>query len=320
MTSFIQSRTCITVAAVSLAYIGVLWADNVRTETSFVRIQKDADGRPQQMQTAIVRYRPKDSHKGVVVDLISAVHLGERSYYESLNKRFQQYDVVLYELVAPENRNVPAVTGRRASGPWSLFQQQPKSLLGLESQLDHIDYTRKNFVHADMSPREMSAMMRRRGDDEVTVALSVLVDMLRKQNRARLKDQQNPAGEEEAMSELLGFLGDPVQLRRVLAEEFSDSEQLGQGLGETLNRMLIRDRNQKALRVLQTEMAKGRKRIAIFYGAAHMLDFEARLHADFGLEPAGQEWLSAWDLTASTPVVRHGLQPLLELFKQLSRR
>ncbi len=28
-------------------------------------------------------------------------HIGEKEYYEALNKRFEGYDVVLYELVAP---------------------------------------------------------------------------------------------------------------------------------------------------------------------------------------------------------------------------
>ena len=60
--------------------------------------------------------------------------------------------------------------------------------------------------------------------------------------------------------------------------------------------MLIDDRNAAAMQVFQTELAKGTKRIAIFYGAAHMPDFECRLRKDFGLKPKGQQWLTAWDL------------------------
>ena len=46
----------------------------------------------------------------------------------------------------------------------------------------------------------------------------------------------------------------------------------------------------------QTELANGRKRIAIFYGAGHMADFEKRLVSDFGLKRDRVEWLPAWNL------------------------
>ena len=34
-----------------------------------------------------------------------------------------------------------------------------QSVLGLEFQLEHIDYTKKNFKHADMSPAEFAESM-----------------------------------------------------------------------------------------------------------------------------------------------------------------
>ena len=37
-----------------------------------------------------------------------------------------------------------------------------KSLLGLQFQLDCIDYARKNMVHADMTPEEFDATMKSR--------------------------------------------------------------------------------------------------------------------------------------------------------------
>ena len=43
-------------------------------------------------------------------------------------------------------------------------------------------------------------------------------------------------------------------------------------------------------------IAAGRRRIAIFYGAAHMDDFDQRLQEDFGLQPRETVWLEAWDL------------------------
>src|SRR6476620_8096225 len=68
-----------------------------KTTASFLRLTRDAHDEPLAMQTAIVRYVPKDGddRKGLVVDLIGAVHIGEKSYYDALNKEFEKYDVLL---------------------------------------------------------------------------------------------------------------------------------------------------------------------------------------------------------------------------------
>lgn len=55
-------------------------------------------------------------------------------------------------------------------------------------------------------------------------------------------------------------------------------------------------RNQKALSVLGQELKRGHRKIAIFYGAAHMLDMEKRLVRDYGVQFSGQAWVPAWDL------------------------
>jgi hypothetical protein len=72
------------------------------------------------------------------------------------------------------------------------------------------------------------------------------------------------------------------------------------GLGKTLTTLLVVDRNKAALQVLKKEIAKGHKKIAIFYGAAHMPDFQKRLADDFGLRRDSEEWLQAWDLRLRT--------------------
>jgi len=52
------------------------------------------------MQQAMVRYATRDASKGkegVSVDLVSVIHIGDREFYQGLNKRFEGYDVVLWE-------------------------------------------------------------------------------------------------------------------------------------------------------------------------------------------------------------------------------
>jgi len=68
---------------------------------------------------------------------------------------------------------------------------------------------------------------------------------------------------------------------------------------------LITDRNAAALDVLRARIEAGDTRLAIFYGAAHMDDFDERLRQDFGLQPRDAVWLEAWDLRDPAPAAAH---------------
>ncbi len=122
-----------------------------KSDGTFLRVVRTDKGQPVAMETSIARYVPKNGDSGVVVELVSAVHVGERDYYAALNKAFEGYDVVLYELVAPEGTRVPKGGGKSKSVVSGL-QNSLKDLLDLEFQLNEVEYTRDNFVHADMSP------------------------------------------------------------------------------------------------------------------------------------------------------------------------
>ena len=50
-----------------------------------------------ELQTSIISF--SDS-LGTKLDLVSAVHLGDKEYYEQLNEEFRNKDIVLYELIA----------------------------------------------------------------------------------------------------------------------------------------------------------------------------------------------------------------------------
>ncbi len=87
-----------------------------------------------------------------------------------------------------------------------------------------------------------------------------------------------------------------LALKRILAEQFEDSEGSLMALEGPAGSTLISGRNQVALEVLRKEIAAGKAKIAIFYGAAHMPDFQTRLRAEFGLVPVSTRWLVAWNL------------------------
>jgi hypothetical protein len=267
----------------------------------FIRVERDAKGAPTALETAIVRFVPEKGTDGVTVDLVAAVHIGDKAYYRALNKQFEEYDVVLYELVAAPGTRIPKGGKREGGNPLALVQQLMTGMFQLESQTERIDYTKKNFVHADLSPDQMLEKMRERGDDPFTIALSAVADMLRQQNLQQDKKPEGKAAKpgkgapDLDIASLLLDADGPLKMKRLLAENLGNPGAIT-GFGPTLNTLLIVDRNQAALKVLQKEIAGGKKKIAIFYGAAHMPDFEKHLKEDFGLKRQSEKWLTAWDL------------------------
>ena len=73
--------------------------------------------------------------------------------------------------------------------------------------------------------------------------------------------------------------------------------------------VIIHGRNEKCLRVLQEQLALGKKKLGVFYGAAHMEHMEHRLVEDLGWERVREEWVLAWDCTYATwPKQERGLK------------
>ena len=87
------------------------------------------------------------------------------------------------------------------------------------------------------------------------------------------------------------------RLKRIMAEQFQDMEAATSVLDGPDGSTILTERNKAALGVLKSELAKGKKKIAIFYGAAHLADMEERLIAEFGLKRTGATWVTAWDLS-----------------------
>jgi hypothetical protein len=261
----------------------------------FMRIVRDASGEPLAMETSIVSYKPKgDDRKGLVVDLIGAVHVGDGAYYDKLNKAFDEYDVVLYELVAPEGTKIPKGGRKEGEGgahPVSAIQQAMKDMLELDFQLEKVDYTKKNFVHADMSPDEFSKSMDDRGESFLQLYFRMVGASIAQQSGKK-------GGSSDA--EILFALFSPdraFKLKRVMAEQFENLGGVTNALEGPKGSTIIGERNRKAFEVLKKEIAAGKKKIGVFYGAGHMPDMEKRLAKDFELHPGGEvKWIEAWDL------------------------
>jgi hypothetical protein len=90
----------------------------------------------------------------------------------------------------------------------------------------------------------------------------------------------------------------PLLLKKILAQQLADTEEILTSFGGEEGSVLITDRNAAALKVLRREIGAGKKHLAIFYGAGHLADMDERLREDFGLKPVEITWLTAWDLAA----------------------
>ena len=262
-----------------------------KDKTTFLRIKKDKQQTPVSLQLANVRYIPKSGIPAdMYVDLISAVHIADKSYYENLNKIFKNYDVVLYELVAPEGTRVGESAASEGKSILSLFQQGMKNVLGLTFQLDEVDYSAKNFVHADISPDEFVKSMEENGESFFSMFMKMWI--------AGIKQQAtNPNAVTDADLLLALFSENREKnLKIIAAQQFLEMETVMDALEGNNGSTIVTTRNLKALKVLRREIEKGNKKIAIFYGAAHMPEMEEVLMREFKLKKAQVNWVDAWDL------------------------
>ncbi len=263
-----------------------------RPNSDFIRVQRGSDG-PHSMELAVLSFR---SPEGAVVDLVGAVHIGDASYYKTLNQQFKNYQAVLYELVAESDgplRPIP-IAGQEPDNALSTMQVGMRKMLGLHFQLDDVDYNPPNFVHADISPDEFQKSMKKRGETFQQAFLRIMKSSLADES------QIDPADLEELDLMGLIFSGpsprDQVVLRRILASSFEDLDKLNAALGGEQGSTLINVRNLKALNVMQREIKAGKKKLAIFYGVAHLPDMAAQLEKKRGFHYVSSRWIPAWNL------------------------
>ncbi len=264
----------------------------------WVRLRRDAKNKPIALEVAVVRYvTAEHANKAPAkvpeyVDLVGAIHVGDRSYYQELNRRFRKYDALLYELVAPEGTVVERGRGTSNAHPLGAMQNGMKSMLELEHQLEKVDYTRPNFVHADLSPSEFSKSMKDKNEGFFQLYCRMM-------GQAMAQQSQQAAQGESADVDIFAALfakDRPRKLKIALAKQFASLESMLSGISGPDGSTLITERNKRALAVLRQQQAAGKHKIGIFYGAGHLTDMHERLVEEFGLQPIGTVWLEAWDL------------------------
>lgn len=255
--------------------------------SDFLRFVEDGGGG--RLETADMVFV---NDKGVIVRLVSAVHIGEKSYFKSIDESFKARDAVLYEMIKPRDTDPPGPGERSGSGV-SDFQRMLKDSLNLSFQLDEIDYSRPNFVHADLDAETFAQKQQERGESMMTLML-----------QAMMKSMANPpAGAmgqdlEQTLEDAIRVICRPDgerQIKLFLARNMTGFENDALGLDGPGGSVILTERNKAAIEALEQSLQAGKRDIAIFYGAAHMPDLSRRLQ-QLGFKPVATEWRMAWDL------------------------
>jgi hypothetical protein len=246
----------------------------------FIRVDEDATAA--RLQTAVTRYEKGDES----VELIGAVHIADKAYYQALTTRFAGYDALLFEMIGGENfanHQQPAAEpgANNLSGLHKIYAMVA-GFLSLTGQTENIDYTTQNFVHADLTQAEFTQMQTDRNESLIGFAM-----------KAGKPDPDAPNQPDPAklLRAMLSGSSNGVKLEIVHTLGRGD-DQIAAFAGESV---IITDRNQRCVDVIQKQLAAGHQHLGVFYGAAHFPDLEKRLLA-LGFKRTHQEWLTAWDI------------------------
>lgn len=283
-------KALLSALAAAWLVVPALAADESKPKaTDFIRVDEDA--KAARLQTGVTRYKKG----GTTVDLIGAVHIADAAYYKALGGKFDHYEAVLFEMVgddkalAKANLEKAKAAGagddkKNLSGLHQLYSMAAK-FLGLTGQMESIDYTRKNFVHADITLEEFQKLQNEKGESMMKLISRAEESGVKEPDPAKLMQAMLSGNSNLMKLEIVHTLG-------------SGDDQIATFAGS--NSVIIGDRNAKCLKVLDAQVEKGRKRVAIFYGAAHFPDMEKRL-LDQGYKKVSHEWLTAWDIPKPQP-------------------
>jgi glycosyltransferase involved in cell wall biosynthesis len=244
-----------------------------------------------ELQTAIVNLRNSD---GVQINLVAAVHLGEADYYNRLNEFFTTQDIVLYELVV-EPDQVPGKDEQSGnSSSINFIQKAMANFLKLDFQLDKINYSLGNFLHADLTPSQLADLMASKNENFFTMFISLALAQAAEKSTSSASE---PLSSFSVFSIIRALNADDQEdaFKYLFAQELGrnggviSSAELEQQL------TLLGDRNSAALQVLQEVLQHAEhQQISIFYGAAHMPGIEREITKNLGFNRVAVDWESAW--------------------------
>jgi len=235
------------------------------------------------LDTAIVSYRSADGTR--TLDLVPVVHVADQGYYEAIQRTVAECDLVLLEPIEAEGPDEVSSSDR--------LPRLVTEILGLVRQVDLVWPTGPPYVYL-ADKKELPAL----NDEEV--------------HEAPPSENQKTEGVIRPLLNVLESLRetckkDPSLSRRIkvslarrlvltLAER-KDNENAPGGVESQQKRSL------GVLERVRESFARGAKRIAIVYGAAHIVEIKEGLVRDLTLEARETRWVHAWSMVIPPIVV-----------------
>lgn len=297
------------------------------THAPFTRYVDRGDGSAA-LQTRTVRLKQKEEETWrlgggkMEVDIVATVHIGDRGYYEELERELTSYDRVLYEMVADTSK-IETRSGRfkpgnpkKSTSLVGMTQRGLASILKLEFQLEHLDYNAESWYHADLDIKDFDRLQKESGESLMSfsrsMSKSAFTTFWKKQKEVGGQPWERflrhvqffvpmPLIAQVLLSSLLSRVGSenpPKSSAFLDLMEFNISSALKRMLGKQLSLLgdaselasegaassvLIGARNAAAVEQVAEAAAAGCERVALLYGAAHSPDLERRLLEELGL-------------------------------------
>ncbi len=281
----------------SLGFHSASFAENL---PDYIRFAED--GKSARLEVAVKTFRMPS---GQTVDLIAVVHIADGTYYRELNTRFESYDSVLFELVG-DPKSLTAYVSPTPAQPQQLqgvgaitqIQQAVGTYLKLTFQLDGIDYTGKNMVHADTTAEEFQKLQAQRGETMMTLFTRAMQAQMRGQVDRSAMSEFDTLG----LIRILLSRDSAAAFKRALAKMLAQMESLSAAMEGEDGSVVLSGRNDVVLAKVKEVLAvRKQRRIAVFYGAAHMPGIESSLNKNMNAKAAGEEWLAAWTMPKEQP-------------------
>ncbi|MFM1823788.1 MAG: hypothetical protein RI967_2054 [Planctomycetota bacterium] len=210
-------------------------------------------------------------------------------------------DLALDLVLGPTRGFAPGAAATRA--PERDLYRELAEALGVDLQVRSIDYDRPGWEPADLPMEELLDRLWRRGERSATL------EMLSEQDGLRMR----------LVRFLLGFVSkSPAFKKTVIGALGSASTE--SGLGSVDRRIILDERNEAVLDEIARLLAlpDPPASITVFYGAAHMPDFERVLAERHGYRATGEEWYAAmsvdeWSLKRLREAIARAESRLAEL-------
>lgn len=258
-------------------------------QVSFIRLHSPPGNNPA-LQVAIASYR--DSATGTEVDLVGAVHVADSTYYDELNTLFEDYDAVLFEMIGGRD-GLTQEDITRAQSPVSSLRNTILSVLEFEFQLEGVDYSKDNFFHADMSAEDFAREKEKKQEGMLALLLRAA------QEQDKIDKAKSGSVPKFGLPQLLRIVLSPSgkdELKHLFAQQLILAEGIIEALEKDGETVIVSGRNRVAMQKLREIEAAGKRRIAVFYGAAHLAGMERLLVEEGNFIRTGHRWITAWDI------------------------